>query len=116
GLSAPVVTAQPDNQAVAEGEPATFAVGVERATGMSYQWQRDGVDIPGATSPVLILPVTSLADDGAVFRCFLQNAQGSLYTEQATLSVSADVTPPTVVSARNLGGASSVTLIFSEPV
>lgn len=46
------------------GEPLSLTVPVQDAGFATYQWFRDGVVIPGATSPVLHLATTSLADAG----------------------------------------------------
>jgi hypothetical protein len=45
GLIAPDIISQPVNTTAAEGSSATFAVQVSNPSGMSYQWQRNGVSI-----------------------------------------------------------------------
>ncbi|MHC4464225.1 MAG: immunoglobulin domain-containing protein, partial [Planctomycetota bacterium] len=45
--TAPVITVHPQNQTVCDGNSVQFCV---TATGASsYQWKKDGGDIPGAT-------------------------------------------------------------------
>ncbi len=51
------------SQSVYAGSPVTFTVIPE--TGLSYQWQKDGKDISGATSGTLILPKVSYKDAGS---------------------------------------------------
>ena len=54
------------NQTVAVGETATFSVSVS-VTGtlpLSYQWSKNNVSIPGATSQSYTTPVTTQADNG----------------------------------------------------
>ena len=46
---APAISQQPKDTTVAPGEAAT-AVTATGAAPLAYQWQRDGVDIPGATT------------------------------------------------------------------
>ena len=87
-LLAPVITGQPSDQSVTEGQPAGFSVSAT-GTALSYQWQRDGLDLPGATSPAYDLASVSLADDAAVFRCIVSNAGGGVTSAPATLHVSA---------------------------
>ena len=47
---APSITTHPANQTVPAGGTATFTVAASGSPPLSYQWQRNGVDIPGATS------------------------------------------------------------------
>src|SRR6185503_12066843 len=45
----PAITDQPDDLTVAVGQPATFRVSASGGQ-LRFQWQRNAVDIPGATS------------------------------------------------------------------
>ena len=49
-LAAPVIQVQPVSQTVNETAPVTFSVAAAGTGTLAYQWQKDGVDIPGATS------------------------------------------------------------------
>nr|WP_294692956.1 PQQ-dependent sugar dehydrogenase [uncultured Friedmanniella sp.] len=51
---APTIDTHPADQTVSAGDPVTFSVEATGA-GLSYQWQRDDVDIAGATSESLRL-------------------------------------------------------------
>ena len=55
------------SQTVPVGRPATFTVAASGTPPLTYQWQRNGVDIAGATAP-LHLPPRRAADNGARFR------------------------------------------------
>ena len=46
----PGITQHPQSQTVAIGQVVTFTVAASGATPLSYQWQRNDVNIPGATS------------------------------------------------------------------
>jgi hypothetical protein len=46
---APTITTQPVNQAVTAGQTATFAVVAIGTAPLSYQWQKNGANIAGAT-------------------------------------------------------------------
>jgi hypothetical protein len=59
---------------------------------LSYQWQRDGVAIPGATNASYVTPATVLADSGATFQVAVSNSEGSVTSNSATLTV--NVGPP----------------------
>lgn len=115
----PTVTSHPQDQTVTEGETATFSVAATGTEPLSYQWQRNGVDIAGATSSSYTTPTTTLSDDGAVFRCVVTNEAGSDTSNGATLTVT-DGTAPTVTGANPPNGAVDVdpairpTVTFSE--
>jgi len=85
----PSITTQPANQSVAEGQTATFSVAATGSAPLAYQWQRDGVNIAGATSASYTTPATTLADDGAAFHCVVTNSAGSVTSNAATLTVTA---------------------------
>ena len=52
---APVITKQPSNQGVIEGQTATFYVEVTGDT-LTYQWYKDGAVISGATDSIYTTP------------------------------------------------------------
>jgi hypothetical protein len=95
---APVIGSQPYSLLVKDGEPAMFAVtGVMggAALPVRFQWQRNGVDIPGADKPYLILGQASLKDDGARYTVIARNAAGSATSRPGVLAVvSADTELP----------------------
>jgi hypothetical protein len=114
-FSAPVVAEHPAGISVVEGGSAIFEVKLANTTPVAYQWQRNGVDIPGATSAIYIHAPVPLADDGARFRVLLENNLGAVQSQEALLTVTADVTPPTVVAALNIG-LDRLAVTFSEAV
>ncbi len=116
GIGAPVVSQQPTNISVVEGGTAMFRFQLERFLGSSYQWQRDGVVIPGATNVSYSLGPVVLADSDSRFRAFIVNPYGGTNTTEANLTVTADVTKPFVASVGSLGDPQVLTVIFSEPV
>lgn len=116
GLGPPVIAQQPKSISVQEGAEAAFSVQLEMDLGAAYQWQRDGVDIPGATGSEYVVESAQLADDQVQFRCAISNAYGSVVSEAATLGVLPDTTPPVLLSAFTLGHPNRVTVLFSEPV
>jgi hypothetical protein len=83
----PTITTQPVGQTVSEGQTATFSVVATGSAPLSYQWRRDGADIPGATSDSYTTPATVLADDGAQFAVVVTNAAGSVTSTAAILTV-----------------------------
>lgn len=83
----PTITGHPANQSVEEGQPATFGVNATGSTPISYQWQRDTVNIAGATASSYTITAATLADHGARFRCVVSNAVSSVTSNEATLTV-----------------------------
>ena len=95
---------------------ASFSVQANRSSGMNYQWQRNGTAVADATNSTYLLPVVTLQDNGSRFGCLLSNAQGSTNSAEATLTVLADTTPPTLVSVTTMGDTKSLSALFSEPI
>lgn len=116
GLGAPQFSQQPADVTVAEGGIAQFSAALVRATGATYQWQRNGTNLPDATGSSLSFGPVTLGDNGSLFRCVASNSYGSTNSTQATLTVRPDTTAPALASVYNLGGAEGVTVLFSEPV
>jgi glucose/arabinose dehydrogenase len=90
--AAPAITSQPASLTRTVGEAATFAVTVTGATPFSYQWQRDGADIGGATAATFTLASVALADSGDRFRVRVRNAAGEVLSSEATLTVNPAIT------------------------
>lgn len=116
GLGAPVFLVQPTSTAVLEGTPVTFTVDLQRKFGATYQWTRNGTNLPGATTTSFALTPARLTDHGSVFRCRAVNLDGSSNSAPATLSVFADSTPPGLADVRPLGSPGLLTVLFTEPV
>jgi hypothetical protein len=112
-----VITQQPVDRLVEPGQPATFSVIAVGTPILTYQWQRDDVDIPGATEATYTLPVASLADDGATFRVIVSNPHGDVTSNTVTLNVAQVATLRAGADAyvrsgayasQNFGGASEL--------
>lgn len=81
----PVITVQPQDSTVHAGETAGFSIGAV-GRNLSYQWQRNGVNIPGATSSGYSFTTTS-ADDGTTFLCIVTNANGTVTSHTVQLII-----------------------------
>ena len=86
--SPPVITTQPPARtAHYAGEP--FSLSVAAATGsatLSYQWKKNGSDIPGATSATLDFSPLALAD-AADYQVTVTNTHGSVTSSVCDLTV-----------------------------
>lgn len=87
---APEIQTPPSDQTVAVGASAAFSIeAVGRS--LSYQWQRDGGDVAGATGASYTFSGASLVDNGARFRCVVTNSSGTAVSAEAELRVRPDV-------------------------
>ncbi len=96
GTGAPYIIAQPVNQTVTAGQTATFSVTAAGTAPLTYQWQKNGADISGATAASYTTPVTTTADSGEQFRVAVSNSAGNVTSMPATLTVSAGQVASTV--------------------
>ncbi len=96
--TAPAITTQPLNQTVTAGQTATFTVVATGTAPLSYQWQKNGVAISGATAASYTTPATTLADNGSQFIVVVSNTAGSATSNAATLTVSASSIPPAITT------------------
>jgi hypothetical protein len=81
----PVILSQPRHQATSEFDTVTFTARVSSQSPVSYQWQRDGVDIP-ATDATLVLHLVGHADSG-LYSVRVTNARGETHSKPARLIV-----------------------------
>jgi len=85
--NAPQITAQPYNQTVTVGTKATFSVTGIGNPAPTYQWQKNFVNIQGATTPSYTTPAAILTDNGAIFTVALKNGSGAVTSSYAVLTV-----------------------------
>lgn len=111
----PIITEQPTNTTAIEGQMATFSVQVSNADLLSYRWQRNGADIPGASGAILNFGPVTMTDQNARFQAFLTNNLGSTNTQFAVLTVLPDTERPTLAMVQN-EGQNQVRVTFSEAV
>jgi hypothetical protein len=93
---APSISTQPANQSVTAGQTATFSVVATGTAPLSYQWQKNGSDIPTATAASYTTPVTTTADSGTMFRVVVSNTVGSITSNSATVTVNPGTSTSTV--------------------
>ena len=115
----PVFTSQPADATALEASTAVFAAVVDGNPRPTLQWWRNGVAIPGATLPTLVLTSVTLGDNGATYRLVASNVasniSNSVTSHAALLSVIADTNRPVLLGARSLGLA-QVEVALSEKV
>src|SRR5262249_29260453 len=79
---APTITPQRTSQAVGVGSPVSFSVAASGTPPLSYQWQRNAADIPGATSSTYTVASAQSTDNGARFRVRVSNAAGNATSDE----------------------------------
>jgi predicted nucleic acid-binding protein len=85
-----IITNQPTSQLVPPGATAVFNVVAGGVTPLSYQWQKDGTNLPGQTAATLSIPNAQVANAGS-YRVILSNSvngvSATLTSAIATLTV-----------------------------
>src|SRR5205085_715719 len=81
---------------------------------LNYQWYSTSGPVPGGTNRVLTFPHVQLSDAGDYF-VIVTNYGGSATSTIASITVTADTTPPYVVSVGSIDGL-YVGVCFNEEV
>ena len=100
----PAITTQPSSQTVTSGNSVTLSVVASGNPTPTYQWQKSGVNISGATSATYTIASTVLGDAGN-YTAVATNSLGSATSSTVTLTVNLAVpiipTAQIVVTGRN---------------
>ena len=83
----PTITVQPQNKTVKVGKTAKFTVTATGTAPLKYQWEKNGVNIEGATKSSYTTPSKHVADNGAVFAVSVTNNFGGAISSNAILTV-----------------------------
>jgi len=86
-IVAPAITVQPTIPAVTIGANATFTVAASGNGNLTYQWQRDGVDISGATAASYMLANAQMSDTLSKWRVNIKNESGTVSSNPVSLKV-----------------------------
>ena len=94
-IGPPVITNQPQSQAVAPGSAATFTVGALSILSLTYQWEKNGSNIASATTSVLTI-ADAQSSDAAAYSVLVSNPYAGGWTvssSSASLNVGSAPTP-----------------------
>ncbi len=94
--NAPTITTQPANQTANVGATATFSVAAGGSGPFTYQWLKNGVAIAAATASSYTTPLLAASDDGSRYSVTIGNANGTVTSMAATLSVNNSGTSYTI--------------------
>src|SRR6185437_15781445 len=98
---APSFTSQPASQVVLTGGTAVFNAVADGTSPITYQWNKNGSPISGATSSTLVLSNVQ-STDAASYTLTASNSVGGAVSSTAVLTVTPSI--PVVNSAYNLVG------------
>ncbi|HZR16079.1 MAG TPA: LamG-like jellyroll fold domain-containing protein [Verrucomicrobiae bacterium] len=93
----PIFVTQPQSVVLASGDLATFSTKVEGSLPLKYQWLKDGLALPGATTGSLTFTNLKFSDTGA-YRLAASNPAGTNLSNVASLTV---LPPITFANATN---------------
>jgi hypothetical protein len=108
-----VVSQSPANVAWRQGAAASISVTVSGAPA-SYQWRKDGVNVPGATNITYNVAVAKPTDAG-VYSLLVYNEIVSLVTSDITVTVWTDTDSPIINDVANYDGT-SVGVEYNKPM
>ena len=77
------------------GKSATFSVTASGTSPLTYQWNKNGVTISGATSASYTTPPTTALDNQSQFMVIVRNTLGTATSAVATLTVNV---PPSIIT------------------
>ncbi|MGB0580766.1 MAG: immunoglobulin domain-containing protein [Limisphaerales bacterium] len=86
GGFAPLITQQPVDQGAFENASTLFVATATGSPVLRYQWQKDGVNVVGATNRGLVLSNLQISDSGS-YRLSVSNSFGSVLSVAANLVV-----------------------------
>jgi alpha-tubulin suppressor-like RCC1 family protein len=91
---APLITAQPIDQTVRVGEPASFSVDAIGAQPMTYQWRKEDINIRAGTNRLFALPI-AMTEDAGSYDVVIANQFGSVTSAVERLTV---LSPPVITA------------------
>ena len=94
----PAIITAPADQIVSAGQPVTFSAAATGTGTLTYQWQKNGINIVGATGASFTIPAAITPDNGAAFRVNVTDSNGTATSIRATLTVTPAPWAPVIVT------------------
>lgn len=121
----PNITTQPVSQSATAGQVVNFTAAATAVPDPTYQWFKNGTNVPGATGPMLTI-ASAQRSDGGTYYVVASNSSGSVTSSVVTLTYlnSAPVAPNfsvgallgTPVAIQIIGGKYSPTDADGDPL
>jgi len=92
---APTITMNPQSQTAVSGQSVTFSVAATGTVPLEYQWQKDGLDIAGASASTLTIARAESIHAGS-YSVLVSNAGGQTRSQAALLTVVPSVQAPLI--------------------
>jgi len=109
----PVITTQPAGKTVTAGTGVSFTAAASGTPSPTYQWQKNGVNILGATGATYSLSTTTVADAGT-YRVVATNVVGATTSSGAVLTVNVPITVNAPTNLTALAGNGVITLGWAD--
>ena len=87
------ITTPPQSQTVYVGQTAQLSVVATGSPTLTYQWQKNGAPIPGATAPTYTTPVLAAGNNGDSYTVTVTNPVNSVTSGAAVLTVDPAIAP-----------------------
>lgn len=106
----PVITVPPTNYHVGLCDPLELFVGALGTPPLSFQWRKNGLDLPHATNSPFVLPLIAESDAGS-YQVLVTSKYGTALSSPALVTVDAPAMTPPVL--RLNAGSSSPSFQFT---
>ena len=94
----PTIATHPQDDSITVGDSATFTVSATGTPPLSFQWQKNGSDISGASDSMYTTPTVTMNDNNSEYRCVITNDYGSVTSNSADLTVTQTGTKPEITT------------------
>ena len=88
----PQIVFQPQSQSVVAGNYAYFSVSAAGTTPLTYQWRKEGTNLPGAIQTYYSI-VNVQTNDASTYSVVVSNAAGDVPSSNAVLTVNQPPAP-----------------------
>ena len=110
--SSDMIAVQPTDVSAEKNMTATFSLELTSTDGVSVVWKQDGVQIGSGAS--VETAVLTEDDNDTKIQATVMSADSYQYSDEVTLTVTADKTPPLIVSTDSSFLMDSFTIVFNE--
>ncbi len=111
----PAVVSSPESRTVGVGQQVVFTAEFTPFVA-AFQWLTNGVIVPNAGGTSWTVDYTTMPMNGMTVKCRALHPAGNVETATAILTVTDDITPPTILSVQGSMLLDRVTITYSEHV